>query len=96
MKINGLKWTVETIDADDPRLNEDGFFLGLCVFLEQKIYLRAGMSKELTRHTLIHELVHAIRFSYGIKDGKMDEEQVCEFVAAHFDTIERLLNGFIH
>lgn len=99
MKINGLKWKIKTLDPDDERLNEDATYMGLCVFLEQTIYIRAGMSKEQTKRTILHELIHAIIFSYGL-DPDMDEEGICNFVSAHFDELTKLMsevkNGIIH
>lgn len=56
--VNGLEWNIEY--ADDRVLDSegDGVVLGVTKFLEQKIYIRRGMSKELTRRTVIHELCH--------------------------------------
>lgn len=90
MKINGLKWDVEILQPDDEQLNGDSTYMGLCVFLEQKIYLRGGMSKKLTERTFLHELVHAFIFSYGINED-MDEEGICNFISAHFDGFQKII-----
>ena len=38
----------------------------------------------------MHELVHALRFSYGESLDLENEEKICDFIAAHFDELKRL------
>lgn len=99
MKINGLQWKIEIVPENDERMNADGTYMGLCSFLEQTIFLRAGMSKKLTERTFIHELVHAFIFSYGL-DSDMSEEDICNFFASHYDEFQKIIsevkNGTLH
>lgn len=96
-KANKLNWTIEYADEDHISMNDEGgIYFGRAVYLEQKIFIRTGMSTELTRETVIHELVHCFLFSYGIKGTeKYSEEQMCVFIGAHADSIIEITDKFI-
>lgn len=89
MKINKIPWQVELCNLPNDGENKT---LGLCEAGEQIIKLQNGLNKEIARQTYIHELLHAIIFSYGLH--LEDEESVCDFVAAHFSLIEKLVKRF--
>lgn len=96
--VNGLKWDMEYVDADTVRMNEDGGkFLGLTEYDTQTISIRTGLSKQLTRQAVIHELCHCFLFSLGISCDWYDEEQVCNFFGSHADAMmgvaERFMKG---
>ena len=94
IKIHNYKWRVKFVSECSI---DDTACLGLTEYLEQTIKIRKGMSKELTRATVIHELVHAFLFCYGIQDDPYKEEQVCEFFGVHADEImnltEKIMKG---
>lgn len=46
------------------------------------------------RQTLIHELTHAVIFSYG-HHVEYDEETVCNFIGSHFEEIGKLANKIL-
>lgn len=92
-KINGLKWNAFFVDKNDSKLLYDGSNnLGVTYYDDLKIYLKNDMSKPLFRQTVIHELVHAFLFSYGIhlENSDVTEEAVCDFCGAHLDKILKL------
>ncbi len=39
---------------------------------------------------MIHELVHALLFSYGINAEGATEEEICDLIGAHLDELVRL------
>lgn len=89
MKINGLHWQAihETLPSD----NEEAT-LGLNCPAELTIKIQHGLSEELERRTFIHELVHAIAFSFGMH--LQDEEEVAEFVSCYFDLIRKIVRDY--
>ena len=92
--VNGLEWNIEY--ADDRVLDSegDGVVLGVTKFLEQKIYIRRGMSKELTRRTVIHELCHCFLFSLGFSMDCYTEETMCDLFGNYADHIVGLADDF--
>lgn len=90
IKINGDIWLVRTVEGKKKKMNpEPGKIrLGLTEYLNGVINIRKGMTENVTRSTVIHELVHAFIFSYGHSvDG---EEPMCNFFGAHGDDIIHL------
>ena len=95
MKINNLNWRITFEEPDNPILNEDGFYLGLTVFNELKIYIRKGLPKGLTKTTVIHELCHAFLFSFGTQNDAYNEEQLCDIFGAHAEQIVQMADKII-
>ena len=86
---------IESIEVDiwrDDDNAENKNLWGNCTYNEKKIRLKKDMSLDLKKYTLTHELVHAIKFYMGY--GALTEENVCDFVAAHFDEINRILKKY--
>lgn len=93
--VNGLHWHMSYANADLAELNpDDNAYLGLTKYISQTILIRSDLSHELTRRTVIHELVHCFLFSFGMQTDKYDEEQLCNFVEAHMDAILDITNHF--
>lgn len=90
VKINKDIWKVKMVRPDKKKMNpsEESYNLGLTEYKENVINIRKGMTKSVTRSTVIHELVHAFLFSYG--NSVEGEEQMCDFFGAHADEIIRL------
>lgn len=89
--INGIEWAVFFVDKTDEHLvdeiNEQDAY-GITLMRECEIYVDNGLPKGLMRKVVTHELVHAIAFSYGVEMDELDEEQICEFIAVHFDELK--------
>ena len=79
--INGINWTMEYVDSDKDFLNDgDNTILGLTKFLEQTIYIRKGMSKELTRRTVIHELCRCFFIFSRLLNGLLYRRNTVRFI----------------
>lgn len=62
-KANNLTWNIDFVNEDKSLMNSDnGMYFGLTEYQSQKISIRTGLSKEMTRETVIHELVHCFLF----------------------------------
>jgi len=92
IKIHDYTWTVQMVQGDSEKMNpEPGLYrAGLTEYAEQIISIRVGMSRERTKATVIHELVHAFIDSFGYTADEMTEEQVCNFFGSQADEIIRL------
>lgn len=100
IKINGLEWTVFFVPREHNKLEMDDMqCMGITYFSDLQIYFDKTLSAELMRQTVIHELVHAFLFSYGIHiecdNNKDTEEAVCDFCGAYFDKLGKLSNKII-
>lgn len=74
---------------------EDGLYrIGLMNPIEQRIYLYSGLSYELKRNTLAHELVHAFLFAHGLDGKELDEETICNFVSLYHERITEIVNCY--
>lgn len=100
-KINGLIWEIQFVRRADERLSSDGSeCLGVTYFNDLKIFVDQSLSMELLRQTIIHELIHAFTFSFGVHlvANEDTEESVCDFMGAHLDEIhevaDRLVSGY--
>lgn len=91
IRINKLGWIVQTVQRNHEKM--DGS-LGKVYFNDLLIFIDESLSEELFRQTVIHELVHAFAFSFGIHlfANEETEESVCDFIGAHLDAIYKLTN----
>lgn len=89
--INGLTWKVFNADPESDCLKDSKGVecFGITSFARLTIYLRNDQAKALYRQTLIHELVHAYTFSFGVHlyADENTEESVCDFFGANADKI---------
>lgn len=92
IKIHNYIWTVQTVQSDSEKMNPepDHYLAGLTEYADQAISIREGMSRERTRTTVIHELIHAFIDSFGYTSDCMTEEEICDFFGANADDIIRL------
>ena len=66
-KANNLSWNIDFVNEDKSLMNSDKeMYFGLTEYQSQKISIRTGLSKEMTRETVLHELVHCFLFSFGV------------------------------
>lgn len=91
LRINGLNWNVQNVQRNDEKLkSKDGdSCFGVTYYQELSVYLDKSMPKELYRQTVVHELIHAFTFSFGVHlfANERTEESVCDFMGAHLDEI---------
>ena len=66
-KANGLIWEVQSVQRDNEKLKVKGAeCLGVTYYKDLQIFLDCTLPKELFRQTVIHELIHAFSFSFGV------------------------------
>ena len=95
LKINGLEWKFFLVDGNDPKLADDNGgepAYGITYFRDCEIYVDRTLQKPLVSKTITHEFVHAVAFSYGVDLDSLQEEEICDFVGAHFDELLKLRN----
>ena len=90
--INGYSFRIEFVDGDIAKMDPDKnhYNFGLTEYCEGVINIRKGMNKQVTRSTVIHELVHAFIFAFGYTVEGV--EAMCDFFGAQADVILRLAN----
>lgn len=90
IKINGLKWTIQNAKSGSENLKIDGnSCFGVTNYPNLRITLQEEQPIELYRQTVIHELIHAYIFSFGVHlvANENTEEPICDFIGAHLDKI---------
>lgn len=95
LRINGLVWKFYCVQRNDEKLKvKDTECLGVTYYKDLQIFLDCSLSEELFRQTVIHELIHAFAFSFGVHliANEKTEESVCDFMGAHLDEIYMTAN----
>lgn len=93
--VNGLKWQLFNVPDHDESLFVGGReCLGATYYKKLEVAMNSTLPKELYRQVLIHELIHAFTFSYGVDlvANEETEESVCDFMGAHLDEIVKTVN----
>lgn len=85
MKINNLEWRVCYSD----NLKEDLF--GQTNYETLTIYIKKQLNTANIERTIMHEILHAYCYSYGLMFFEsFNIEQLCEFVSHNFFNLQRL------
>lgn len=89
LKINGVKWSVEFVEADHPALKIDKahYTVGCCDTILLTIFLNKNLSGYYLKKVLYHELVHAYLYSYHIVLNDTTEEVFANLIASYSDFI---------
>lgn len=100
LEINGLKWWVSCVPEDNEGLkpgNEGEVIFGRTFYKTCHIYMDKDLQPTLFRQILLHELLHAFSFSYGVhlKADESDEEVIADFFGAHADEMVEAANQII-
>lgn len=61
--INDSEWKIKFVKIVDG----DAKILGCCNSYTKEIHIKVGLAKRDRAETLIHELLHALEFEYGIE-----------------------------
>lgn len=94
-KAGGLTWEVQSVQRDNEKLKLHGNeCLGVTYYKDLQIFLDGSLPKKLFRQTVIHELIHAFSFSFGVQlvANAKTEEPVCNFMGSHLDEIYMTAN----
>lgn len=82
MTLNGLTWKVKF----DANLTENLF--GQTNYANLTIYLNPNCCAQTLTRTLLHEVIHAYFYSYGLHFApEFDRENICEFFSHAYNTI---------
>lgn len=86
IKINNISWEIVKAKSTDDIMREKW---GCCVYTEHRIYLLHDMRREQLLSTLIHELVHAYEYSFGLYDMQSDNrhEDLAKFIQLYGEQI---------
>lgn len=100
LEINGLKWWISCVPEDNEGLKPDiegESVLGRTFYKTCHIYMDKDLQPTLFRQILLHELLHAFSFSYGVhlKADESDEEVIADFFGAHADEMVEAANQII-
>lgn len=102
VKIGNLSWNINVVDecnkylydlsADCKESNTNDAAMGMCYKNLCSIFISKDMSKGNFKRTIIHELTHAVLYTYGFlaSRNELDEEEMCNFMEIHLDEIKRL------
>ena len=88
--INGLKWTIQDVEAAYPMLIVDSCKKdGACHFRQQEIYLDRELPPDYKRQVLLHELAHVMLAATQLdtKNDTFTEEELCNFVGIYTEQI---------
>lgn len=102
--VRGLRWTIKQVPGSHPVLEKDAYskereYYGCCDKYgdygpELTIYIREGLSRQVSWEVLWHEAFHAI--AYGFKPFDLKKEVPIEIMAGEVLSLCRqwhLLNG---
>lgn len=97
-KINGIEWSVSRESPEyikNQSVDGEGYYFGLTDFRALSIYINSEIARDLAKATVFHELVHAYKFSIGFRNDELTEEDFCNFMAHHAETIIDLRNKVV-
>lgn len=85
LKILNIDWKVQWISAEsDSGTNKFGW----CVVAQQVIFIHEMKSAQKIADTFLHELLHAICWTFNLEDG-MKEEEACARISTGLATVWR-------
>ena len=100
--IGNLDWEIILTDDYCEKLYDEGenlkklslsdVAMGMCYKPDCQIFVSKNMSKKNLRRTIMHELTHAVIYTYGsmVSKDSLDEEEICNFMEIHLDEIQKL------
>lgn len=94
IKINGMIWKIILVSPYHPELmhKKGPPAIGCCNDLTKTIYISNSLTKSLTKEVLLHEIVHAIMFSYNVEISDENEEIVAMIISTYGKEIMNLTN----
>ena len=89
IKIKNTDYIIVLVDDRHYKL-EEGNLYGLVDLYDKRIYIDRNYVNSFT--TIVHEVIHAMMFEYGMDDDNWNEEKICLFMGAHYEELESILN----
>lgn len=76
----------------DPSVMKKNKCLGMCNFTSYEIWIAADLTEESKRHVFLHEIFHAIWYSYGFNPRmirkSIEEDIVCLFTPTFLQVMD--------
>lgn len=87
--VNGILWRVYFVEPDNYNLRrEDGSLaLGCCDLATYSIFVNKMLKIHKLREVVIHEILHAVIYSYNIILTTIEEERVANIISLCGDEI---------
>ena len=78
-----------SVPPEDKNLRrpDGGYTIGVCDDNVKTIFVATGLSTELLKKVLCHEIVHAAMFSYNVEMSLEQEELLADIIASYGDEI---------
>lgn len=93
IKINNNEYSIFFVERKHKKLLIDEEYLsGATYFIDKEIYIRKDLNPHSLRYTLIHEITHALIYSYGFLQVDWNDEIVADFIGNHLPTIGEIYN----
>ena len=89
--INGLEWSIEEADVIEGK----GHSLGVTYSNTLHILILKDLPITNFKKILIHELTHAVLYSFGLDQAKKNDEILCDFVSAYSEQILKVANDYL-
>lgn len=72
IRLHGHAWKIRVVDQAHldkvaGEYGEENEVVGYCTWAERAIYLSAELAGDLLLSTLIHEVIHAVSYTTGVK-----------------------------
>lgn len=97
--INNLEWTLlfreETVVKtvyNELANSSSKYVFGFTDFPTLRIFVDKDLSSDILRRTLMHELIHAHLFSFGLDFEDYTEEDICNIMSSAMDTLIQIAN----
>ena len=94
MKVKLYNWDIEIKETSKLEIeaNDGKNSWGSITYADKLIVLRKDLDIDIKRQTLIHELTHGVIVYMGY--GKMNIENICDFMGAHLDVIYDIVERY--
>ena len=95
VNINGEEWNFYFTSPNHPilRRSDGTYTIGACDDTLKSIYIAEGLSPELTKKVLCHELTHAAMFSYNVELTVLQEELLANLIATYGQEVINITNS---
>ena len=93
--LNGIEWGINFVShSNEHILHANGF----CSYEENNIYIARDLKESKMRKVIIHELTHAVEYSFGLRDRASDDkhEDLANFLMFYGDLIINITNDIMN
>lgn len=92
--INDIRWKLAIVYPNFPLLQKsDGSYtIGACDNLTRTIYISNGLSSQLFKKVLCHQITHAAMFSYNVDLSLQQEQLVADLISTYGQEIIDVTN----